>query len=62
MKKEDYIKAIETASENESVVSMNRLITYNPITEQHELLVSLSDEEKIWDLINHTRQNSIEKR
>ena len=63
MKKEDYIKAIETASENESVVSMNRLITYNPITEQQELLVSLSDEEKkIWDLLLTTPDKIILKK
>jgi len=63
MKKEDYIKAIETASENESVVSMNRLITYNPITEQRELLVSLSDEEKkIWDLLLTTPDKIVLKK
>jgi hypothetical protein len=63
MKKEDYIKAIETAAENESVVSMNRLITYNPITEQQELLVSLSDEgKKIWDLLLTTPDKIVLKK
>ncbi|HAA25436.1 MAG TPA: hypothetical protein DCE11_04860 [Ruminiclostridium sp.] len=63
MKKEDYIKAIETAAENEFVVPMNRLITYNPITEQRELLVCLSDEErKIWDLLLTTPDRIVLKK
>ncbi len=55
LKKEDYEKAITTIRNSETIIPMNRLIAFYAITEEKELLISLSDKnKKIWDLLVKT--------
>ncbi len=64
MKKEEYIRTVEAIEENTSITALNRLITFYPVTEEEDLLVTLftDKDKKIWDLLATTPEEIILER